>query len=54
LKDQGVSEVAATNYQQAIGSGGAILAVDIPSNGIGLQEVESVLNKYGAVDISAY
>ena len=54
LKDQGVNELTATRYQQTIGEGGALLAVSLPSNGIGLQEAEMVLNKYGASDISSY
>jgi hypothetical protein len=54
LKDQGIAETDAVRYQQAIGMGGALLAVSLPSNNIGLDEAEQVLNKYGATDISSY
>jgi hypothetical protein len=54
LKDQGVAETDAVRYEQALGSGGALLAVNLPSNGVDLQSAEVVLNKYGATDIRAY
>ncbi len=54
LKDQGVPESDAQRFHHAVGSGGALLAVSIPSNGVDLQETEVLLNKYGAADISSY
>jgi hypothetical protein len=54
LKDQGVPEAAAHKFQETIGTGGAIIAVSLPSNAVDLQAAELVLNKYGAADISSY
>jgi hypothetical protein len=54
LKDQGVTDVDATRLGQSVGTGGAILALTIPSNGVDLAEAELVLNKYGATEITAY
>jgi hypothetical protein len=54
LKDQGIGEVEAARYQQNIGAGGALVAVNLPSNGVDLQAAELVLHKYGATEITSY
>jgi hypothetical protein len=54
LKDQGVAESDAMRFQNAVGTGGALLAVSLPSSGIGLQEAELLLNKYRATEITSY
>ncbi len=52
LKDQGVTEDLAMTYSTHLDSGGAILAVSVPSGKIAPEEVESLLVKYGAIGLS--
>ena len=54
LKDQGVPDEVAANYDQAIQSGGAMLAVIVPSNDVDSVAAEQVLRKYGATNINSY
>lgn len=52
LKDQGVPEDHIVAYDDVVSSGGAIVAVTLPSNEVGASEIRDVLNKYGATNIS--
>jgi hypothetical protein len=54
LKDQGVDEHVATEYEGAVSSGGAILAVTLPSAEVAEIDARMILNKYGAANVNAY
>jgi hypothetical protein len=54
LKDQGMPEHATEAYREHFDSGGAILAVNVPSNDVGAATAEDVLDKYGATNINTY
>jgi len=54
LKDQGVDHEIATTYENTISSGGAILAVSLPSGNCDREEALQVLSKYGASNVNAY
>ena len=54
LKDQGVPETEAMTYHTNVANGGALLAVNLPSNSVDVSAAQVVLNKYGAQDVSAY
>jgi hypothetical protein len=54
LKDQGIAEDMASHYSQAFESGGAILAVELPTGDLDDTQVESILVKYGATNIASY
>ncbi len=54
LKDQGVDEVAAQNYDRVIGSGGALLAADIPSGDVDEETVRGIMIKYGASGLESF
>jgi hypothetical protein len=54
LKDQGVPEAAAMDYDKAIRSGGAMVAVTVPSNDVDRATAESVLAKYNAGNVNSY
>lgn len=51
LKDQGIPEDTAERYSTTIGSGGAIVSVTTPSNGVSDYTVEEVMTKYGGIDV---
>lgn len=54
LKDQGVPDEVATEYNKAFESGGAILAVNVPSGDVDSATAETVLAKYGANNVGSY
>lgn len=54
LKDQGVDEHVAHHYESAIGTGGALLAIAVPSGEVDEPRVREVLEKYGATQINSY
>jgi hypothetical protein len=54
LKDQGVPDVAAANYSKDVENGGALLAVNVPSNNVDAGTAEQILGKYGAMNVSSY
>lgn len=54
LKDQGVDEHVAQHYGQTVTSGGAILAVNVPSNDVDEAKAREVLEKYGASNVNTY
>jgi hypothetical protein len=53
LKDQGVDEEYAAQYDKAIQGGGAILAIHLPSGDVDDATAREVLGKYGAQNIHA-
>jgi uncharacterized membrane protein len=54
LKDQGVEEHVAQKYGETITSGGAILAVNVPSDDVDEIKAREILEKYGAININTY
>jgi hypothetical protein len=54
LKDQGVPAEHVEHYGQTVESGGALIAVQIPSNEVDYARAEEILLKYGATNINAY
>src|SRR5262249_17991350 len=54
LKDQGVPEAVATDYQEAVRRGGAIIAVPVPTGELDRPAVEQLLTKYQPIHISAF
>jgi len=54
LKDQGVPQEAAMNYNHAYESGGAVLGVDIPAGNVDEATIISILEKYQAGNVKAY
>lgn len=54
LKDQGVPSDAAARYSDTLTSGGAMLAVTVPSNNIDGTIVQGLLTKYGATNVNVY
>lgn len=51
LQDQGVEEVAAVDYEEAVKRGGAVVELHLPSNDVGSLQAEQLLNKYAASNI---
>ncbi len=54
LKDQGVEEHVAQRYGETVTGGGAILAVNVPSNDIDEAKARELLEKYGASNVNTY
>jgi len=54
LKDQGVEAEVAEVYDNAIISGGAVLALTLPSGGVEESKAWEVLDKYGARNVTAH
>jgi hypothetical protein len=54
LKDQGVDEHVAADYDRTVQGGGAVLAVTAPSGDCSREEIQEVLTKYGASNVNAY
>ena len=54
LKDQGVAEDMVSHYSEAFASGGAILAVAVPTGDMDTALVEGILVKYGAANVANY
>ncbi|MCC6728473.1 MAG: hypothetical protein IT208_03955 [Chthonomonadales bacterium] len=54
LKDQGVPDRVAEDYNAALEQGGALLAVTLPSGDVDRPTAEGVLAKYGAGAVSTY
>lgn len=54
LRDQGVPDEMATRYSSDFSQGGAILGIGIPSGTLLAGEIESILMKYGAMNIATY
>ncbi len=52
LKDQGMDEPVAREYEAAVGEGGALVAVQVPSGNVDEQTVRSILDKYGATQVT--
>ena len=54
LKDQGLPEEAITSYTTTLTEGGALLAVNFPSNNIDQGTMQGILAKYNATNINHY
>lgn len=54
LRDQGMGEDMALRYSNAVISGGAILAVSLPSGEMTPEDAEPYFVKYGAVNVSTH
>ncbi len=54
LKDMGVDEDDATHYGQAIESGGAVLAVTVPSGEVGEETANEILGEHAATNVNRY
>ena len=54
LKDQGVDDMVANEYETTVTGGGAVVAVTVPSGRCSEAEAREVLTKYGATNINAY
>ncbi len=54
LVDQGLNEDQATVYSTALASGGALVAISVPTGKLTDAEVEGILNKYGALNVATY
>jgi uncharacterized membrane protein len=54
LKDQGVDEHAAAEYERSVSSGGAILAVTLPSGDVTRERALELIEKYGGTNVGAY
>ena len=51
LKDQGVDEHTARRFTDHVVSGGALVSVSVPSNGVSSEKAEALLAKYTGHDI---
>lgn len=54
LKDQGVPDQIASDYDSAIQNGGALLSVHVPSNDLDEATCREILAKYGASNVNTY
>lgn len=54
LKDLGVDEETAAEYGRAVESGGAVLALSVPSAGLDERTAETILNEYDAETVNRY
>lgn len=54
LKDMGVDDQVATEYGQTVESGGAVLAVNVPTGNVDEAAAESILSKYAATNVNRY
>jgi len=54
LKDQGVPDHVAVDYNKTFEAGGAILAVHVPSGNVDEATAREVLDKYGASNVNLY
>jgi hypothetical protein len=54
LKDQGMDEEVATDYDKVVKNGGAMIAVTLPSGNVDEMTAREILNKYGAANVSQY
>lgn len=54
LKDQGVEEHVAMEYDKAISNGGAVLSVQVPSGDVDEPKARQLLDKYGANNVNSY
>lgn len=54
LKDQGVPDHVAVDYNKTYEAGGAILAVHVPSGDVDEATARELLNKYGASNVNLY
>jgi len=54
LKDQGVPDEAAQNYNRTLTQGGAVIAVRLPSGKVDRAAAEGVISKYQATHVGAY
>lgn len=54
LKDQGVPDAAATDYQHAYENGSAVLSIHVPSGKLSPAEARGILSKYDARYVNTY
>lgn len=54
LKDQGVPEAVAQQYEETLGGGGALMTVRLPSGDVTRATVDEVLAKYAAKNVRSY
>jgi hypothetical protein len=54
LKDQGVPDAAASDYERSLKNGGAVMAITLPSGDIDQATVSSILAKYNARGVQTY
>lgn len=54
LADQGIPDETAKRYTHTIQQGGAILAIAVPTGDLDAEQVQAVVDKYGALDLATY
>lgn len=54
LKDQGMDEHVAVEYDRVVSGGGALLAIHVPSGNVDEAEATQILTKYGATNVRSY
>lgn len=54
LKDQGLPEEAITRYTSTVMEGGAMIAVNCPSNNVDQATIQGILAKYNATNVNHY
>ena len=54
LKEMGVDEEVAREYGQAVESGGAVLAVTVPSGAVSEEDANAILSGHGASNVNRY
>jgi hypothetical protein len=54
LREQGMPQYIASDYESGLRQGAAMMAVTIPSNDVDSDEASSILRKYGAVRVDVY
>lgn len=54
LKDQGVPDQAALDYDHAVKTGGAVLAITVPSGDVDEATCREILSKYNAQNVNTY
>jgi hypothetical protein len=54
LKDQGVDDHVAEDYDRTVQSGGALLAISLPTGSLDEGKAREILDKYGATNVNSY
>jgi len=53
LQDQGIDEPIARKYEEALKNGGAVVALNLPSEKLTRLEADAILVKYGVAEVNA-
>lgn len=53
LQDQGIDEPVARKYEDALKNGGAVLALNLPSDKLTRADADAILTKYGVAEVNA-